>query len=239
MAINAMFKKNIYYLFSLFLVIASIKVEADEDLDDLRYNAAKNQWILVKEDKLRNIKAWTKLEDTSTRGLRSFKIEATMDASMLSIAQTITDVERIQSYFWECLDSKMLKIVSEDEYYFYLKINTPKPLKDRDIVLRAKVEPYSKKRGYLKFDFKAVPDFMPPVAGLIRVPEYTFYVKLTPIDDKRVRFDMEGVVDPGGQEPVWAVNFIQRRAPYTSIVGLLRHAQLGQYKVNSAIKLIE
>ena len=41
---------------------------------------------------------------------------------------------------------------------------------------------------------------------------------------------MEGYIDPGGVIPSWTINFVQRSAPYTSMLGLARMVQLPYYR---------
>lgn len=223
-------------LFMLIAITSMSTFAANDDLDDLRATV-KDEWVMIKNDRRQNIKAWSKIEEG--KRLRSFKIEGLADTSMESLARTIVDAENYKRFFWECYESKMLKISSPTEFYSYLKINTPQPVPDRDVIMRGVIEPYTKKNGYLMFRFNAVPDYLPISAGIVRVPEYTFWIKLTPIDAKQVRFDMEGFVDPGGSVPIWAVNFMQRAAPYVSMVGLFRRAELLTFNTPSPFRFFD
>jgi hypothetical protein len=55
-------------------------------------------------------------------------------------------------------------------------------------------------------------------------------VKFTPINKDTTRLETEGYIDPGGVVPAWAINFVQRSAPYVTMVGLARMVQLPMYR---------
>ena len=38
----------------------------------------------------------------------------------------------------------------------------------------------------------------------------------------KTQIEVEGYIDPGSDAPSWAVNLIQRRAPYANMLGLAR-----------------
>lgn len=54
-------------------------------------------------------------------------------------------------------------------------------------------------------------------------------VKMTPVSKNSIAVEAEGYVDPGGKVPNWAINFIQRSAPYKIVVGLQRMLDYPQY----------
>jgi len=195
----------------------------DDGLDQLQEKVARNTWIKIRDDRRSNITAWYKIEDG--KAVRSFKIDAVMDSSLERVAKTILEVDNLKRYFWECYESRMVKKVSPTELYAYLKVNVPNPVPDRDIVMHLTMEPYSKRRGYLQFHIESAPNLVPLVPGLVRVPEYTFVIKLTPQSANETRLEMEGAINPGGNIPGWAINFIMRNAPYASILGMRRLAK--------------
>jgi hypothetical protein len=73
---------------------------------------------------------------------------------------------------------------------------------------------------------------MPEQPSRVRVLAQNYYVKFTPIDKNTTRIEAEGYVDPGGVTPAWAINFVQRSAPYVTMVGLARMVQLPYYREN-------
>ena len=63
----------------------------------------------------------------------------------------------------------------------------------------------------------------------MRVQEQDMTVKFTPIAKDKVRLEAEGFVDPGGIAPTWAMNFVQRNAPYSTMLGLQRRVSMAAH----------
>ena len=199
------------------------------DLEELRTDSKRaNDWVQVKKDRLKNISTWAKREDG--KSIRSFRVEMTVDASLETVARVHFDVENIKRWFWETKESRLLKKVSDKEYYFYQVFNAPLTVPDRDSVVHVIVEPFTAKRGYTVLKLTAAPDFMPHQPGKTRVVAQDYFIKLTPIDKNTTRLESEGYIDPGGIIPSWTINFVQRSAPYISMVGLARMVQLPYYR---------
>ena len=139
-------------------------------------------------------------------------------------------MENIKRWFWETKESRLLKKVNDKEYYFYQVYNAPLTVPDRDSIVHVTVEPFTAKKGYMVLKLTASPDFMPEQPGKTRVAAQNYYIKFTPIDKNTTRLESEGYIDPGGIIPAWTINFVQRSAPYVSMLGLARMVQLPYYR---------
>ena len=225
-----MLKKIAIMAFAVMTSLSPLAVLADarDDLDALRTDQRANDWVQVKKDRLKNISTWAKREDG--KSIRSFKVDMILDASLETVARVHFDVENIKRWFWETKESRLLKKVNDKEYYFYQVFNAPLTIPDRDSIVHVTVEPFNAKRGYMQLNLKAVPDFMPTQPGRTRVAAQDYYIKFTPIDKNTTRLESSGYIDPGGVIPSWAINFVQRSAPYISMLGLARMVQLPYYR---------
>ena len=225
-----MLKKIAIMAFAVMTSLSPLAVLADarDDLDALRTDQRANDWVQVKKDRLKNISTWAKREDG--KSIRSFKVDMILDASLETVARVHFDVENIKRWFWETKESRLLKKVNDKEYYFYQVFNAPITIPDRDSIVHVTVEPFNAKRGYMQLNLKAVPDFMPTQPGRTRVAAQDYYIKFTPIDKNTTRLESSGYIDPGGVIPSWAINFVQRSAPYISMLGLARMVQLPYYR---------
>ncbi len=56
--------------------------------------------------------------------------------------------------------------------------------------------------------------------------EQDMIVKFTPLGKEKVHLEAEGFVDPGGIAPTWAMNFVRRNAPYSTMLGLQRRVNM-------------
>ena len=209
--------------------IASYAASGD-DVDDLRADSKrKNEWIQVKKDRLKKITTWAKQEEGKT--IRSFKVDMIVDANLETVARVHYDVENIKRWFWETKESRLLKKVSNKEFYYYQVFNAPLTVPDRDSIVHVVVEPFTAKKGYMALKLTAAPEFMPVQPGRTRVQAQDMVIKFTPIDKSTTHLEVEGYIDPGGVIPSWTINFVQRSAPYTSMLGLARMVQLPYYRV--------
>lgn len=214
-------------LVGMLVVITSMFAWADnEDLQGLQSKEA-NDWYIVRKDDTRHITTYAKQEDG--KKLRSFKVEAQLDASLATLASIHFDVANIKKWYWETLESKLINKISDTEYVFYLKFKTPLA-PDRDAVVKAFVEPYSEGHNFLVIHYRAVPSLMPVPANVTRVSVFDMDIKLTPMVNGQTQFDSIGYIDPSGDLPAWTVNLFQRQAPYATMLGLYRVAQREEYQ---------
>ena len=205
--------------FSFGLSTVTLAAKADDDLSELRDQLG-NQWVLLKNDRLRNIKTWIKQEDG--KQYRSFRVEATLNGDVDTYTRVMLDAENFSKWYWEVLESKMLKQVSATEYYLYLKHRAPIGQPNRDVILHAVFEPQTAQNRTLVMQIRAVPGYIPEKPKLVRMPAEDMMVKVTPLPGNKVQLEAEGYVDPGGNVPNWAINYIQRSAPYSIMLGLQR-----------------
>jgi hypothetical protein len=205
----------------LCLVFATSSAQAakDDDIDELQTKLT-NQWTLVKNDQRHNLKTFAKQEDG--KRFRSFKVEATLDGDMASFVRMITGFEDYKKWSWQVLESKLLKKVSPTEYYFYVTHDAPYGVPDRDIILRMVIEPQSPNRPFLTVRFNAVPDYAPERPPFVRMLAEDMSAKITPLPNGKLHVINEGYVDPGGAMPSWSINFVQRNAPYSTLLGMSR-----------------
>ncbi|HEX5277058.1 MAG TPA: hypothetical protein VFW42_05255 [Fluviicoccus sp.] len=209
------------FLIPAFMALALAgTVHADRnDLDDLRaYD--KDEWILVKNDRRHQVVTYAKQEDQ--KRLRSFRQELTFDASIDAIAALLLDIDNYPRWYHLNTESRMLKKVSPTEFYYYQVFDAPPGTPDRDVVVRATIQPYSARNGALKLILRAAPDFMPPQPGLVRMPAFEMVATYTPIGNGQIKGVTEGYADPGGNAPAWAINYVQRAAPYRNALSIRR-----------------
>jgi hypothetical protein len=225
-------KKIAAVLLSLTLlngVAVTAHADSDDDLDNLRGTSPFSDWRLIKHDVRRNIKAYDKRDDQSS-GVRSFKLDVIVDGSLETVARIYFDIDNYTRWFWTVREAKILKKVSDTEFYYYLQHDAPVTLPDRDVVIHAIIEPYTEQRGHASFRLKAVPDFIPAKPPLVRMLAEDMVIRWTPIEKDKTRLEVEGFIHPGGVVPAWAINAVQRQAPYYTMLGLQRMVQLPQYK---------
>jgi len=189
------------------------------DLDDLR-SYDKDAWIITKNDRRHQVITYAKHEDD--KRLRSFRQELTFEASIDAIAKLLLDIENYPRWYHLNTVSKMLKRVSPTEFYYYQVFDAPPGTPDRDVVVHATIQPYSARNGALKLVLRAAPEQYPQQPGLVRMPAFEMVATYTPLGNGQIKGVTEGYADPGGNAPVWAINYVQRAAPYRNALSIRR-----------------
>lgn len=212
---------------ALLLTLAQVSfVHAEDDLGELRGQTVGDKWTLLKEDKLKNIRIWIKHEEG--KRLRPYRLSAVLDAPVDKVLETFHDFDNFPRWFYGVKDARLLKQISPTEYYYYRVHRAPLGLPDRDVVIHATVEPLTAKHPYVSIHRVAEPDYLPKQPKMERMPIEDSVTTLKPLNDRQSLWEIEGYVDPGGNAPAWAINAIQRNAPYYSALGLQRYLGMQQ-----------
>ena len=56
-----------------------------------------------------------------------------------------------------------------------------------------------------------------------------YVLRYTPISKTQTLREVEGFINPGGNTPSWAINFVSGKGPYTNMMGIRRMASMPQY----------
>ena len=139
------------------------------------------------------------------------------------------DFPGYDKWYWQVMESKLLKQVSPTEYVVYVVHRAPAGLPERDVVLRGVVIPQSRSQKVLTLRIAAEPDYLPPKPPRVRMPAQEITSRFQPLGNGKVLLETEGYVDPGGKVPLWAANFVQRSAPYAIVVAMQRRLKSGDY----------
>lgn len=212
-------RQNVLPPLLLALTVSGQALADRNDLDDLRaYDT--DEWILVKNDRRHQVVTYAKQEDN--KRLRSFRQELTFESSLDAIAKLLLDIENYPRWYHLNTETKLLKRVSPTEFYYYQVFDAPPGTPDRDVVVHATLQPYSAKTGALKLILRAAPDQAPLQPGLVRMPSFEMVATYTPLGNGQIKGVTEGYADPGGSAPAWAINYVQRAAPYRNALSIRR-----------------
>lgn len=196
----------------------------DNDLDELQSRIGKD-WVLVKDDRVHRIKTWIKQEDG--KRMRSFRIEAYINGRIEDYVRMALDIEGLRRWYYQVTDSRLLKKVSATEYVTYMVHRAPPGSPDRDVISSLTYVPQTDTKKTLEIKARAMPGYLPAKPPLVRMLAEDYVTVLTPVGRNLFRQDTEGYIDPGGNEPAWSINFIQRIAPYNTQVSIYRRLQQG------------
>lgn len=180
-------------------VTAKKEVEKDSD---------PKEWKLAKDKK--DIKVY--LREVPGSQFKEVKGVIEVEASMKSVIALCLDFDAAKDWVYKCEYVKMLKKISEDEYIYHSKINTPWPLADRDLVARLTIET-NPATGVVTMYAKAKPDYIAEQKGIVRVQKMTGTTTLIPLDNGKVKIIQQGHAEPGGNVPAWIANMFLDNGP--------------------------
>jgi len=212
---------------SISLGLTSAQAANNDELEDLR-PAVSREWVLTKNDRLRNIKTYIRLEDG--KQFRSFKVEAIFESSMQTISNVLLDFNNYTKWYWETLESRLLQQKSSTDFIVYIVHKAPQGLPNRDVILHGIIEPQTRTKQSLVLKVVALPDFLPAKPPLVRMPAEDISIKFSPLANGKIQAVAEGYFDAGGSAPVWATNFVQRIAPYSVVRNLQRMLLRDEYR---------
>jgi hypothetical protein len=207
-------------LLGIFLVSTTLSAyAAPDDLDAIQEKLS-DDWVIIKNDKFHNIKTYAKQE--RGKPYRLFRVEAILDSTVEVGVRVLLDADNYTKWYWNVTKSKMLKTVSSTEYYLYLIHNSPVSIPDRDVILNLVIELQKKPSDPIVVRVKAEPTYIPESPPLVRMPAENMVFYAIPLPNQKVKIYAQGYIDLGESLPEWANNYIQRNAPYATLLGLLR-----------------
>jgi ribosome-associated toxin RatA of RatAB toxin-antitoxin module len=116
----------------------------------------------------------------------------------------LTDFEDYKTWFPRCSQSKVLARLNENESIVHLFFDAPWPVKNRDCVMRVKVEKDAR-TGIITITETSEPKYLKPVDGIVRINQLKSVWKFTPKDGGTEVFN-EYSTNPGGNIPDWMTN---------------------------------
>jgi hypothetical protein len=173
-----------------------------------QFALADPEWNLVKKD------ADLTLYERNVPGsdLVAFKFDGVLDAPIDRVAAVILDYKRTSEWVDHLEEERLLRQVSATEFIAYTHIGTPFVMKDRDFVIRVRVEVNPQERR-LVITNESTTDSNEPDHGYVRGEVIKSTFGLVAIDGDHTRLVGEIHADPKGSVPKWIVNVFQKSWP--------------------------
>ncbi len=195
-------KSNIVLAAALFLVFAIMSFTPTHS----------GTWELAKEKGV--IKVYTR---TSAMGsLKDSKGVMQVKSTVDDVLTLLRKFDQYSKWMYRCPESKLLKKVSEAEYYVYTVTDAPWPVTDRDLVTHVKAE--QKPDGTIILNLSGVKDYIPVKPDRVRVPRFKGLWQVTPKTNGMVEITYQLESDPGGSLPDWVANATATDIPFFTLV---------------------
>lgn len=172
--------------------------------------SAQESWRLSREED--GIRVY--LSPVPGSAYQSYRGVVDIRANVQTLADLQENLRVACKWLYSCAELRLLK-ASGDDVYLYMRTQLPWPTRPRDLVLRVTTERTAD--GGLLRHIQAVPDYLPPVPGQIRVPMLAGIWQLAPLPDGRTRVTYQMRAEPGGSVPSWLANSFVVDAPLDTL----------------------
>lgn len=211
-------KSKVHVVWSIVFFVLSMNA-VGQGRDDWRLEKDKN-----------GIQVYSRHLDGSR--LKEIRVDCELTASLSQLVAFLSDVDQYSQVVYKNKSARLLRRVSETEFYYYSESEMPWPATNRDLVihLRFAYDPASK---MLQIHTSSVPDMVPPKEGLVRVAFWQAAWNVRSLADNKMHINYTFQVDPGGTLPSWLINATAAIGPYQSFLNLREKIQLPRYQKRS------
>ncbi len=188
--------------------------------------SAEDSWVLKREK--HGIQLFVRKVPGS--GMKEFKgVMYLKDVSLSSLLATMDHAENYVRWLHNCGQARILKTVDLYHRYTYMVITAPWPVSDRDSIVYSVVS-QDPKDLTITIQMNAVPDYMPPVMGKVRIPRLTGLWMYKPMENGSVMVIYQLHSEPGGSLPASLANTAVVDLPYYSLMNLMKILQKPMYR---------
>jgi hypothetical protein len=180
------------------------------------YEGNQTEWQLQRNKN--NISIYSR--DLQNGSRMEMKAETVLDVPLSNMVAMVQDVEFYPNWMYRCSESRIIKRVSETEFYYYLVTTVPWPVSNRDMVVHVLVS-QNDSSGTVEFDLHGIPDYIDEVDGIVRVQVFEGKWILKPLSGGKIQVIQKLMVAPTGALPTWMVNLAAIEGPYGTMVGMV------------------
>lgn len=184
-----------------------------------------DEWTLLREHENFTV-YYREIEGSKFQQLR---IKAKTQASVKEVVAALEDIDFHKYWVYATQESYMLKKRSASDFDYYVSVDMPFPIKDRDIVIRYKRESDAAS-GVVHTYSVAREGIKDPREDFVRIKSFKSDYYIRPLAGGQTEIEYTVSADPGGSLPAWLVNLLKARGPTRTISTLLKHLEEGRYE---------
>ncbi len=185
--------------------------------------AGEGDWTLEKDEEsiavyTRAVPGWP---------VRQFRGVAEIEARIESLLALLDDNAACERWIHNCISSEAVELPDRYNKYSYIRNKAPWPVKKRDAILLTTVTVADDR---VEITGTARPDYRPRERKFVRIPRQEIRWLLTPLNNGKVQVVFEGLFDPGGSVPNWAVNRTLIDTPFETLKDMREVVREPQYR---------
>jgi hypothetical protein len=168
-------------------------------------------------------------------GLPGFRGQGQVRGGVLQILALMLDSNAVQHWAYGVDEARVLKRISANEELIYLYSDIPWPVRDRDMIVRRKVEVVNSGKEF-HIHLECVPDAVPEVSGTVRVKKCESGFHLKRVDAEKTEVDYAMSLDPAGLLPKWAGSWVAKHVPFKTLKAIEARAEETQGQYEAVVK---
>lgn len=169
-----------------------------------------DDWILKSE------KDGIKVYYRQTGDVHELKLVTQIRASLSGVVHLFDDVPTYPKWGYRLAESRLVKRISDTEMYYYVRIDFPWPLSDRDLIMHTHLKQDLQTRT-LTSTSTAAPDMLPEKEGVVRIRKAHSKWVITPAAPGLLSAEYYLYSNPGGSLPDWLINLAVDVGPRESM----------------------
>jgi ribosome-associated toxin RatA of RatAB toxin-antitoxin module len=174
-----------------------------------------DEWVYEREKQ--GIKIFTK--KSKWGHLRDSKAVMTVSDSPDEMLRLLTDFDKYPTWLPRCKKARVVARLSPNEFIAQIVFAVPWPFKDRDCVLRVRVDE-NPQTGVILVTETSEPKYIKEQEGVVRIQQLTATWKLVP-KNGGTEVTNEYASNPGSDIPDWLTNTQSVETPMTTFENIL------------------
>jgi hypothetical protein len=162
--------------------------------------------------------------------LPSFRGQGRIHGNVLQLLAVMLDLKAIDRWAHGVNTSRPIKRIDERTNLVYLTSDLPWPVRDRDMIVRSRVEVVRPGEEF-RISLRCEPEAKPEQDGVIRVKRCQSTLHLRKVDAMTTEVDYVMTLDPAGYLPSWTAEWVTKATPFKTLVALEEQAakSVGRY----------
>jgi hypothetical protein len=152
--------------------------------------------------------------------VKEFKTQSIVHAPIKKIVEILLNFKDYPKWVFNNKNTILLENKNNKEYTYYTMITTPKPVSDRDVVIKLIIKELTETKCLIRT--KGLPKFVSEKPGIVRVTEFQGMWELTKISDTETQVVSQCHTEPGGAVPAWLINYFIETGPYSTLEKLVK-----------------
>lgn len=167
------------------------------------------------------------LHDPENQAYYEIKALTKASASTHALVALLKDAGRYDEWMHRSRDARLLEVLEQTHYVYYLRTHLPWPVADKDMVVHTVITPHAD--GTVSTLSRDTTGYVTEKNGVNRLHDVRVKWHFRPIENGQVHIRYYTRFNPGIAVPEWLEKQLFHTAPYQTLLNLKKQVQLPRY----------